>query len=184
MINYGHNAAERIAAIIDQNEPVASTWGECGITPPFQGGAGDVELNKAVRQLTVIDETISTTAAADRKARLRLLRCRIAAERDHIELDRKLAKYAWADLPGAMESWTHNFMYRVNEISSLGNVVSMQNRFVHLNYERKEDQLRKAMAIQPPADVVARGLRQGAAIHWTNEERNVLGFHVYRSGRS
>ena len=73
-------------------------------------------------------------------------------------------------------------MYRVNDISALGNVVSMQNRFVQLNYEKKEDQLRNAMAIQPPADVVARGLRRGAVIHWTNKERNALGFHVYRNG--
>ena len=69
-----------------------------------------------------------------------------------------------------MESWTHNFMYRVNEISSLGNVVSMQNRFVQLNYEGKEDQLRKAIAIQPPADVVARGSPPGCG-HPLDQQR-------------
>ena len=83
----------------------------------------------------------------------------------------RLARRLWAD------PVRHNFMYRVNGISSLGNVVSMQNRVVHLNSRREGNQLRKAMAIQPRWNVVARGFfRQGAAIHWTNEERNVLGF--------
>ena len=67
-VNYGERVADKIAAIIDQNEPVASTWGECGPTPPFQGGAGAAEWNKAVRQLAVIDEAIaSITSAACRR---------------------------------------------------------------------------------------------------------------------
>jgi hypothetical protein len=181
-VNYGEHAADRIAAIIDQNEPVASTWGECGLTPCFKGGADDAELKKAIRQLAVIDQAIAAATSADCKARLRMLRCRIAAEKDHIELDHRFKKYAWADLPGAMESWTRNFIGRVSDISSLGNVTSTQNRFVQENYVAKENRLRKVLAIQPPTEVVARGLRDGAVIRWTNEEKEALGFHIYRDG--
>jgi len=182
-VNYGEPVADKIAAIIDQNEPVASTWGECGPTPPFKGGAGHAESDKAVRQLAVIDEAIAAVTSVDCRARLQMLRRRIAAEKDHIELDHRFEKYAWADLPGAMESWTRNFTYRVNDVSSLGNVTSTQNRFVQENYVAKENKLRKAMAIQPPAEVVARGLRCGAVIHWTNVEKNATGFHIYRNGK-
>ncbi len=181
--NYGENAAERMAAIIDQNEPFASAWGECGPTPPFKGGANASELNKAVRQLAAIDAAISSAASADCKARLQMLRCRIAAERDHIELDHKFGKYAWADLPGAMESSAREFICRVNDISSLGNVTSTQNRFVQENYVARENLLRKKLAIQPPAEVTARGLRDGAVVTWANEEKNATGFHVYRDGK-
>ncbi len=48
---------------------------------------------------------------------------------------------------------------------------------------RKENKLRKALAIQPPSAVVARGLRQGAVVCWANEEKNANGFHVYRDGK-
>ena len=145
------------------------------------------EFAKAVEQLKVIDGCIAAAQTPSQKTRLRLLRCRIAAEKDHIELNQKFNHYTWTDLPGAMESWARNFVYRVTDISSLGNVVSSQNRFVQLNYVKKENELRKSLAVQPPSAVTARGTRQGAVITWRAEVQSpkskVQGFNVYRDGR-
>src|ERR1019366_9301131 len=128
------------------------------------------EFAKAVKQLKVIDGCIAATESSSQKARLQLLRCRIGAEKDHIELNQNFNHYAWADLPGAMESWAQNFVYRVTDISSLGNVVSSQNRFVQLNYVKKENDLRKGMTVQPPRSVTARGTPRGALVLWKNAQ--------------
>ena len=131
--------------------------------PALQRRGRRAEWNKAVRQLAVIDEAIASTTSADCKARLRMLRAGSPPRKTISNSTTGSRSTRWADLPGAMESWAHNFMYRVNDISSLGNVTSTQNRFVQENYVAKENQLRKALAIQPPAEVAARGLRQGAS---------------------
>ena len=140
------------------------------------------EFAKAVEQLSVIDRCIAATGSPSPKARLQLLRCRIAAAKDHIELNQNFEQYTWTNLPGAMESWAQNFVYRVTDISSLGNVVSTQNRFVQLNYLGKENQLRKGLAIQPPSEVAARGTLDGARITWQNQQKDAQGFNVYRDG--
>jgi hypothetical protein len=141
------------------------------------------EFAKANDQLETIDRYIAKAGFPAQRARLRLLRCRIAAEKDHIELNRNFGRYTWADLPGAMESWARNFVDRVTDISSLGNVVSSQNRFVQLNYVAKENALRKALTVQPPSMAEARGTHDGAVITWKNEQAGARGFHVYRDGR-
>ncbi len=138
------------------------------------------EYHKAVAQLAVIDECMRTAPLPAYRARLAVLRCRIAAAKDHIELNRDFDGYAWKDLPGAMPSWVANFTHRVVDVSSLGNVVSTQNRYVQLNYETKEKQLRKGFSIQPPSGVTARGTHQGAVVAWKNEQPGAKGFHVYR----
>ena len=149
-----------------------------------------------MEQLRLIDDCIAAAETASQQARLQLLRCRIAAARDHIELNQRFNEYSWADLPGAMESWARNFVYRVTDISSLGNVVSSQNRFVQLNYVKKENELRKGLAVQPPLDVMARGTTKGAVVSWRDgsevrspkpkvqsPKSEVRGFNVYRDGR-
>jgi hypothetical protein len=140
--------------------------------------AGDYD--KAAAQLAVIDKCIQAAPLPIYRARLAVLRCRIAAAKDHIEMNRDFDNYAWKDLPGPMPSWVANFTHRVTDVSSLGNVVSIENRYVQLNYERKEKQLRKAFSIQPPSGVTARGTRQGAMIAWSNEQPGAKGFYVYR----
>ncbi len=155
-----------------------------------------VEFAKAVGQLKVIDGCIAAAEFPSQKARLRLLRCRIAAEKDHIELNQEFSHYTWTDLPGAMESWAQNFVYRVTDISSLGNVVSSQNRFVQLDYVKKQNELRQGLAVPPPASVTARGKPKGAVVMWQNAEEapgpkskaqspksEVRGFNVYRDGK-
>ena len=135
---------------------------------------------KALAQLATIDNWIARAASAARRERLGLLRCRVAAEKDHIELNENFTNYTWDDLPGAMESWVKSFTHRVADISSLGNILSTQNRFVQLNYVAKENTLRKSQLVKAPSYVVARGTRGGAVIIWKNEEPNAVGFNVYR----
>jgi hypothetical protein len=176
--------------------PIPATSGKHTLYLKFRGrDISKAEFAKAVKQLKVIDGCIATAESPSQKARLQLLRCRIAAEKDHIELNQKFSHYTWTDLPGAMESWAQNFVYRVTDISSLGNVVSSQNRFVQLNYVKKENELRKGLAVQPPCSVTARGTPKGAVVTWQNAgevqspkpkvqspKTEVRGFSVYRDG--
>jgi hypothetical protein len=170
--------------------PIPTTSGKQTIYLRFRArNISKAEFTKAVEQLKVIDGCVAVAESPAQKARLQLLRCRIAAEKDHIELNQKFNHYTWTDLPGAMESWAQNFVYRVTDISSLGNVVSSQNRFVQLNYVKKENELRKGLAVQPPSSVTARGMLKGAVITWRNgaevqsPKSKVQGFNAYRDGR-
>lgn len=140
------------------------------------------DLGKAIAQAHLIDTWIAKTQSPDERARLNQLRSRIAAVRDHIELNMNFPKYTWSDLPGAAESWTKNFMHRVTDISSLGNVMSMQNRYIQRNYGALEDTLRKTQRVKAPSHVTARGTRTGAIIRWINETKDAIGFNVYRNG--
>jgi len=144
---------------------------------------------KAQEQIALIDRWIQQTLSPGRRARLNLLRCRIAAAKDHIELNKDFPGYTWEDLPGAAESWVHNFVYRVTDISSLGNVMSTQNRYIYSNYVAKVDTLWRALPVRPPSKVIARGTQDGAVVKWNigldgidgmNGMDGILGFNVYR----
>jgi len=141
------------------------------------------DYEKASSQLAVLDKWIGRTASPAKRERLRLMRCRIAAAKDHIELNGEFSDYRWEDLPGAMESWVHNFTHRVSDISTLGNIMSMQNRFVQLNYVAKENALRDEQHVKAPSGIVARGTKKGAIVTWMNEVKNAAGFNIYRDGR-
>ena len=82
-----------------------------------------------------------------------------------------------------MESWAHNFMYRVNDISSLGNVTSTQNRFVQA--ELRSEGKQPAQDAGHPAALGGRWHADSARARsdWANEEKNATGFHVYRDGK-
>lgn len=169
---------------VTRQTAIPPTSGKHAVFLKFRGRSiSKSEFAKAKDQLEVIDQCIAKAPFPAQRARLRLLRCRIAAEKDHIELNRDFQRYTWADLPGAMESWARNFVFRVTDISSLGNVVSSQNRFVQLNYVAKENALRKTLKVQPPSMVEARGTHDGALITWKNEQPGALGFNVYRDGQ-
>jgi len=116
---------------------------------PAKETADDFE--KAAAQLAVIDKWIARTSSPASRARLRLLRCRIAAAKDHIELNSKFAEYPAADRSRLVESWVRNFTYRVTDISSLGNVMSTQNRFVQLNYLPTMERLPQAEGMRGQA---------------------------------
>lgn len=180
--NYGEKNADSITAIINQNEAFATDWGECYQTPyfttdkkngrPHGNGTRDVKIGdmkqfaKARKQIKVIDQCM-TTATPAQKERLSLLRCRIAAVRDHIALNYKFQDPIYKDsISGLMQSWVRNFTHRVSDISSLGNIVSLQNRFVQQNYipEKKkfgfaaplpENCSLTPIVVSPPTSVLA-----------------------------
>ncbi|MCX6134280.1 MAG: carbohydrate-binding protein [Ignavibacteriales bacterium] len=137
---------------------------------------------KAIAQLKVIDEWIAGSGSSNQKTRLGQLRSRIAAAKDHIELNKNFGTYTWADLPGATESWARNFTSRVTDISSLGNVMSMQNRYIQRNYAALEDTLRKGQTLKAPTSVSVRGTKDGVIVRWASDDPNAAGFTVYRSG--
>lgn len=140
------------------------------------------QLSKANQQLGTIDSAISIAATAGQQYRLRLLRSRIAATRDHILLN-LYAPGRTRDIAAMTRSWVHNFNSRVSDISSLGNVVSVQNRFIQNNYrDLGWKQLNSYMAI-PPENVEARGTQTGARLYWQTDNPNIRGFFIYRDGK-
>ncbi|AQQ70598.1 Arabinoxylan arabinofuranohydrolase precursor [Limihaloglobus sulfuriphilus] len=140
------------------------------------------DLPKAVEQLAVIDCCLENTENPAYRARLEKLRCRIQATHDHIVLEQTFPYAKWNDLPSAFESWARNFTHRVDDISSLGNVQSSQNRFVQLRYLGMENSLRQKQQVKAPAYVTAKGTKSGALIQWRNRQDNVIAFNVYRDG--
>lgn len=184
VLNYGPDAADEITAIIHENEPFASDFGECEPTRAFlPDSTGKTELAKTEEQLLVIDRLVKSTVSPSARFRLNLLRGRIAAARDHIRLNEDFGHYTWNDLPGTMRSWTENFMNRVTDISTLGNIVSIQNRFVRNNYLAREKEFREQQTVKAPSYVQAKGTEKGAVITWKNEEPDADGFYIYRDGR-
>ncbi|NII25829.1 carbohydrate-binding protein [Pseudoflavitalea sp. X16] len=140
------------------------------------------QLSKANQQLSTIDSAISLTATPGQQYRLRLLRSRIAATRDHILLNLYASNRAH-DIAAMARSWVSNFNSRVSDISSLGNVVSVQNRFIQNNYrDLGWKQLNSYMAI-PPENVEARGTQTGARLYWQTDNPNIRGFFIYRDGK-
>jgi hypothetical protein len=191
-LSYGAAAAAELGDIINENEPFASDFAECQGTAAFvpqkpRGGflfrsGPEAERSKCARQLRVVDQWLARTDTPSHRAHLELLRARLVGVQDHLVLNNQFERYQWADLPGAMEPWARSFMRRVSDISSLGNIVSVQNRFVQIRYLVKENTLRQQPAVRAPSRVEARGTREGALITWTHEEPKPSGFNVFRNG--
>jgi hypothetical protein len=139
------------------------------------------DYDKAIAQIKTIDTWIGKVGSPNQKMRLNQLRSRVAAAKEHIELNKNFGNYKWTDLPGAADSWTRNFINRVTDISSLGNVMSMQNRYIQRNYVALEDTFRKGQTLKAPSSVTSRGTKDGAVLRWTNESQDVKGFNVYRN---
>ncbi len=140
------------------------------------------QLDKANHQLNTIDTAIARAATPGQQYRLGLLRSRIAAARDHIVLN-MYAPGRTRDIAAMTRSWVGNFNSRVSDISSLGNVVSVQNRFVQNNYrDLGWKQLNSYMAL-PPENLEARGTRAGTKLYWTTSNAHIQGFFIYRDGK-
>ena len=178
--NYGRDAAREITGIIDQNEAYACNSSECQGTPQFTGSDRATDIAKAQTQLGVIDKWIGKTVDPGALARLKLLRNRISAVKAYCELDQSFPKSDWSKLPGEFETWSRDFRDRVTDISSLGNVVSSQNRLVKIRYVARESELRIGKSARAPSYVEARGTRTGAEITWRWKGRPAVGFNVYR----
>ena len=82
-----------------------------------------------------------------------------------------------------MDSWARSFLYRIDDISSFGNIMSTQNRFVQQNYVEKINKLRKYQRVKAPSHVTAKGTQNGALVTWRNEEPGADIFVVCRDGK-
>ena len=182
--DYGAKAAPFITPIINQNEAFATGASECEVTAKFTNANRSKDIDKAKAQLRVIDRCIAQAKDPGDRFRLELLRDRIDAVEAYDELDQNFENTPWNAMPGAFRRWVHDFTHRVIDISSLGNVVSAENRYVQLRYLPRVTQLREEQDIKAPSHVRARGDLSGAMITWKNEEpRDALGFFVYRDGK-
>ena len=142
------------------------------------------QANKlAEKQLNTIDSCIAVVTNLGQKKRLSYLRARIAGAKHHIALNSEFEKYQWTDLPGQMDSWARSFLYRIDDISSFGNIMSTQNRFVQQNYVEKINKLRKYQRVKAPSHVTAKGTQNGALVTWRNEEPGADIFVVCRDGK-
>ncbi len=162
-------------------EPLSGTQTLCLFFRARRSSAR-VNIAKAGEQLAVIDKWIARSDSPSRRARLGHLRCRIAATRDHNELIETFNSLDWAGLPGAIPSWVRNFTHRVTDISSLGNVTSMQNRFIQQFYLKRVNERRGKQPVKAPSHVAARGTMTGAVVSWRNAQPGAAGFNVYRDG--
>lgn len=198
-LQYGKKAASFVTPIINQNEAMGSDFSECRWTPPFAVGRterrakdqpladawkeAEEQLNKANAQIKIIDSAIKYTPEfAGQLYRLNLLKSRIAAARDHIILN-MYASSRSHDINEMVRSWVGNFNTRVTDISSLGNVVSMQNRFVQKDwYDASVKQMNTFNAL-PPTNLEVHGTKEGALLEWETAGSNYKAFQIFRDGK-
>lgn len=138
--------------------------------------------NLAEKQLKTIDSCMAIVTKPGQKQRLSYLRARIEAARCHIILNADFEGYQWGDLPGEMDKWARSFLYRIDDISSFGNVMSTQNRFVKQNYVEKVNKMRRLQRVKAPSYIIAKGTSEGALITWRNEDPGTEYFVVCRNG--
>lgn len=139
-------------------------------------------VEKADRQLLTIEDCINKAPHADQKMRLSYVYKRIEGAKLHSILNDEFKNYQWESLPGRMDEWVQSFLYRINDISSKGNIMSVQNRFVQQNYIKKVKELRKYQQVKAPSYIVAKRTLRGALVTWRNEEPSVDYFVVSRNG--
>ena len=122
---YGEAAADEIADIINQNEPLAVGGGEAEpCTPLWANPDPTGNVVKAEAQIATIDRLMAQTKDRGRRERLRLLRTRIWSTKCYNAITKD-------DISDAKASdLARSFHERVNDISTLGNVASFQNRYV------------------------------------------------------
>ena len=140
-----------------------------------------VQLDKALMQLKTVDSVIAQTTDPGDRYRLGLLKSRLGAERDHIILNMN-APARSRDITAMVSSWVDNFNTRVTDISSLGNVVSVQNRFVRGDYLPLAWKQLNTYNTLAPENVEAKGTKKGVLIGWQTGDSRYRGFDIYRDG--
>jgi len=141
------------------------------------------ELSKARDQRAVLVNTMYTTTNPGQKYRLRLLFDRLGAEQDHLLLNLRFDEVR-LDITPVVADWVNNFNRRATDLSSLGNVVSMQNRFIQKNYlPTMESRLLNTYGAPAPVNLKAKGTRDGAMLTWEMNHPGSRGFVIYRNGK-
>ena len=116
-----------------------------------------------------VDAAISMSSDNGCIARLGKLRDRLVCAQYYCKLDQSFGSTDWQHLQDDFRIWAQSFMTRVDDISSLGNVQSSQNRFVQLNYVARETELRSQQEIKAPLNVEVKATESGAMLTWEYE---------------
>jgi hypothetical protein len=141
------------------------------------------ELSKARDQRAIITDLIYNATDPGQKYRLNLLFDRIGAEQDHLLLNLRFNEVK-LDITPVVASWVNNFNRRVTDISSLGNVVSVQNRFIQKDYlPTMKSRLLNSYGSPAPINLQAKGTREGALLTWDMDRPGSRGFAIYRNGK-
>lgn len=139
------------------------------------------DFEKAMSQIALVEYISKREKDPANRYRLDLLKSRISAAKQHIFLNENFHTLDYHQLAEAVAEWVKIFITRVNDISSLGNVVSVQNRFIQKTYLARADELERSFPVCPPTNVVAYGLPTGAILRFQNAHSNVIGFNIYRN---
>lgn len=179
---YGDGAADDMTKLIyaDEKTVVPTLWSECWNTPEFTNGDRSADIERMQGMIDRVDAAIAVSSDSGCIDRLEKLRNRLICAQYYCKLDQSFNSTSWENLQDDFSVWAQSFTNRVDDISSLGNVQSSQNRFVQLRYAGRETSLRNAQAIKAPLNVTARGTTDGAALAWTYEADTADGFLVYR----
>jgi hypothetical protein len=185
--NYGTTVADGITNIINQNEPSEPAF-ECGGTPTLDGIYGaDIKrpidtMQTVDADIAIVDQSISVVTGSA-SYRLNLLKDRLVGVKSMYTLNSSYNTMQWGDFPGAFEPFAKSFINSVVDISSLGNIVSTQNRLIQQRYVSKLTELRNQQVVKSPLDVTASGTIGGAVISWTKDnDQSLIGYNVYRGG--
>lgn len=141
------------------------------------------DWQKAKDQIAIVDQCIQQTDNPLYRQRLGWLKARLEGVRLHLQLNHHFQDMKWSDLPGDFEPWTKSFTDRVVDISSLGNVVSFQNRFVRQHYVPTFEQMRAEQTVPAARRLEARGTATGAILRWQDDYQSAASYHIYRNGQ-
>lgn len=166
----------------DEKTVVPTLWSECNATPNFTNANRITEINAMQGMIERVDAAISASADSGAIARMNKLRDRLICAQYYCKLDSGFNSTQWEKLQDDFSVWAKSFMTRVDDISSLGNNQSAQNRFVQQHYVARETALRNEQEIKAPINVVAKGTPDGAILTWEYESGIAQGFNVYRDG--
>jgi Carbohydrate binding module (family 6) len=165
--------------------PMRSMHGIHDVYVLFKGVVTSHQENeKALQQLAIIKKSMQACNNKQQRRNLSRLKARIEAAHQHAQLNLQFPSVSKAsDLQHAFNDWVSNFLERVTDISSLGNVQSIQNRYVQERYLEKEKQLLDKAAVKFPTAVGAKGTKHGAMLRWHNNQQLVSGFFIYANGQ-
>jgi hypothetical protein len=143
------------------------------------------EEAKTSAQLRMISEQISNSGSLEHARRMGHVASRLKAADLHLQLNRSFPNISKpSELTQLFSEWTFNFLNRVTDISSLGNVQSIQNRYIQERYLQKEEELLRSAHVKFPTRVQPRGTSSGVLITWRNNEPEAKGFYLYANGKS
>lgn len=165
----------------DEATVVPTLWSECLGTPSFTGADRSSDIKSLQSMIDRVDAAISMSSDSGCIARLGKLRDRLVCAQYYCKLDQSFGSTDWQHLQDDFRIWAQSFMTRVDDISSLGNVQSSQNRFVQLNYVARETELRSQQEIKAPLNVEVKATESGAMLTWEYEYGAANGFNVYRN---